>query len=99
MPDTQSSHAALQALLEQVKADETLRLQFASAGSLDAVLDLVAQQGIDVTPRQLLAFAGDDGNMLFEQDLAIDEISDEQLGRLAGGSASDRRDTWERFWN
>lgn len=80
------AHAALQALLERVKADDALRLQFAAAGSLDAMTDLVTQQGIDVTPRQLLAFASDQGLIPSEQDLAIDEISDEQLGSIAGGS-------------
>jgi len=98
MSESSSSTATLLALLDRVKADDALSRQFASATTLGALVDLVAQQGVHVTSEELFAFVRDEALVQFNQDLGAEEITDEQLSAVAGGASFEPEMKLEPNW-
>ena len=78
------SQEAVQALVERVSDDETLRDQMIAAGDNDTRLRMAQEAGFDVTAEDLAELRAQAG---------VEELSEEDLQKIAGGALNNTQVT------
>jgi len=81
--------AALKSLLERVQQEPGLQQQFSTLTSLDDGVAQLAEHGIQTDVDSLKQFLKDEGLIVSDQSLDTPELTDADLGAVAGGVVSE----------